>query len=339
LLEARRDDRADGCGKPDERGVAVVDLAAKAVQDGSGERDHTDRGERGPGRRPRVEPQYEDQQRHDDDPTADAEERAEEPGSEPDERQPHRRIVVSGPVSAPVRLVRFRSAPELAAVLLDLDGTLAPIVERPEDAAVPDEARREVERLCDRYALVACISGRPAAEVTRLVGVDGVEAVGVHGLEGDPEAERYTPRLRELAASVDWPWTVEEKAGVTLSFHYREADDPSEAERRAEDVARAAEAVGLRPHRGRKVLEVRPPVAADKGTAVGRILDGRSVRAALYAGDDTTDLDAFRGLDEAKLDVALKVAVASPEMNPVLLNAADFVVDGPAGLLELLRQV
>lgn len=238
-----------------------------------------------------------------------------------------------------MRLVRFRSEPAQAAVLLDVDGTLAPIVERPEDAAVPEETRREVERLRDRYALVACISGRPAAEVKSLVGVDGIAAVGVHGLEGNAEAEGYAQQLRDLVASVEWPWTVEEKAGVTLSFHYREADDASDGERRAEEVARVAEAAGLRPHRGRKVLEVRPPVAADKGTAVRRILEGRPVDRALYAGDDTTDLDAFRGLDEAGLDVALKVAVASPEMNPALLNAGDFVVDGPAGLLELLRQL
>jgi trehalose 6-phosphate phosphatase len=87
------------------------------------------------------------------------------------------------------------------------------------------------------------------------------------------------------------------------------------------------------------VLEVRPPIDVDKGTAVRSLLVDRGVERALYAGDDTTDLDAFRGLDEAGLDVAVKVAVGSLEMNPRLLNAADFVVDGPPGLLELLRQL
>ena len=82
---------------------------------------------------------------------------------------------------------------------------------------------------------------------------------------------------------------------------------------------------------------MRPPVAADKGTAVRRVLDGRRVSRALYAGDDTTDLDAFRGLDEAGLEVALKISVASPEMNPRLLTEADLVVDGPGELLSLLR--
>jgi trehalose 6-phosphate phosphatase len=234
-------------------------------------------------------------------------------------------------------LDRFRSEPEHAAVLLDVDGTLAPIVERPEDSAVPDETREEIERLAGKYGLLACISGRPSADVRRLVGVKGIEYVGVHGLEADPEARRFAPQLEAFAERIAWPWTVESKAGVTLSFHYREAEDEQEAARQAAEVARAAEEAGLRPHQGRMVLEVRPPVKADKGTAVLRLLDGRPLTRALYAGDDTTDLDAFRGLDEAGLDVALKVGVASPEVNPRLLTEADLVVDGPGELLSFLQ--
>ena len=175
-------------------------------------------------------------------------------------------------------LVRFRSEPEQAAVFLDVDGTLAPIVERPEDAAVPEEARAEVARLAERYALVACVSGRVSADIRRMVGVEGVEYVGVHGLEGDPNAERFIPQLAAFAERIDWPWTVENKAGVTLSFHYREAPDEADARRRADEIARAAEAAGLAPHHGRKVLEVRPPVQADKGTAVRRLLAERGIR-------------------------------------------------------------
>jgi trehalose 6-phosphate phosphatase len=241
-------------------------------------------------------------------------------------------------VSAPVRLVRFRSEPERAAVLLDVDGTLAPIVERPEDAAVPGVARREVERLAGRYGLVACISGRPAADARRIVGLDDVEYIGVHGLESHPGVPEYTPLLEQLIGSVRWPWRVETKAGVTAAFHYREVDD-AEARPAVEALIRAAEELGLAVQRGRKVVEVRPPIDVDKGTAAQALLTDRGIERALYAGDDTTDLDAFRGLDDADLDVAVKVAVASPEMNPALLNAADFVVDGPPGLIELLRQL
>ena len=239
-------------------------------------------------------------------------------------------------MSAPVRLVRFRSEPEKAAVLLDVDGTLAPIVERPEDASVPLETRDEVERLAGRYALVACISGRPAADARRMVGVDGVEYVGLHGLESHPGVPEYTPRLERLVDVAEWPWRVERKAGVTVAFHDREVED-AKAAAAVERVAGAASELGLAVQRGRKVVEVRPPIDADKGTAVRDLLSGQGVERALYAGDDTTDLDAFRGLDEAGLDTAVKVAVGSPEMNPRLLTEADVVVDGPGELLYLLR--
>ena len=240
-------------------------------------------------------------------------------------------------MSTPILLVRFRSEPERAAVFLDVDGTLAPIVQRPDDAAVPAPTRAEVKRLAGKYRLVACVSGRTAADARALVGLDGLEFVGVHGLEADPEARAFAPQLEAFAERIAWPWTVEDKAGVTLAFHYREAGDEREAAALADRVARAAEQAGLWPHHGRKVLEVRPPVAVDKGTAVRRLLDGRQLTRALYAGDDTTDLDAFRGLDEAGLEVALKVSVGSPEMNPRLLTEADLVVDGPGELLSFLK--
>ena len=240
-------------------------------------------------------------------------------------------------MSTPVLLVRFRSEPEQAAVLLDIDGTLAPIVKRPEEAAVPAETRAELQRLTGRYGLVACVSGRTSQDARALVGVDGVEYAGVHGLEGDPEAERFKPQLQAFAERIAWPWRVESKAGITLAFHYREATDQQDAERRAREVAQAAEDAGLRAQQGRRIVEVGPPVEVDKGTAVHRLLDGRPLTRALYAGDDTTDLDAFRGLDEAGLDVALKVSVGSPEMNPALLTRADLVVDGPGELLRLLK--
>jgi trehalose 6-phosphate phosphatase len=232
------------------------------------------------------------------------------------------------------RLARLRDEPELTAVLLDVDGTLAPIVARPELAVVPEETRGEIRRLAERYALVACVSGRSGAQAARLVGVDGVVYVGVHGLELAPEAERWRETLRPFAAE-QWPW-LEDK-GLTVAFHWREAEDEAEAVRELKDVAGRAEALGLEARWGRKVLELRPPVAADKGTAVRALLAERGLQRALYAGDDTTDLDAFRGLDG--LEVAIRVAVASPEAPSGLAEAADLVVGSPAELLDILRSL
>lgn len=229
-------------------------------------------------------------------------------------------------------LARLAERPEAAAVLLDVDGTIAPIVTRPEGACVPAATRSELQRLVCRYRLVACVSGRPGRDAARVVGVDGVRYVGEHGLELEPAAEAWAERLADFARSVDWP--AEESKRLTLSFHYRTAP---EAERYLREVAERARGGGLRPRWGRMVLEIRPPLDADKGTAVRRLLDEAGLRRALYAGDDTTDLDAFRALDE--LEVAVRVAVASDEGPDDLRALADIVVDGPEQLAELLGKI
>jgi len=232
----------------------------------------------------------------------------------------------------PLRLLA--AEPERAAVLLDVDGTLAPIAARPEDAYVSEETRRELARLAGRYALVACVSGRPRTEVERMVGVPGVAIVGEHGLELAPEAAAWADRVAEFARGVDWP---AERKPLSVSFHFRRADDEEAARAYLTRVADAAQAEGLVPRWGRMVLEVRPPVAADKGTAVRTLVTRAGVRRAFYAGDDRTDVDAFHGLDG--LELGVRVAVGSAEAPPELLAAADLVVDGTDGVLGLLRRL
>lgn len=230
------------------------------------------------------------------------------------------------------QLERLAADPSRAAVLLDVDGTVAPIVDRPELAAVPEQTRTELHRLAGRYALLAFVSGRTGVDARDLVGVDGAIYVGVHGLELAPEAEQWRPMLRPFAG-LAWPW-LEDK-GLTVAFHWREAPDDQEARMELAGIAERAQAAGLATRWGRKVLELRPPVEADKGTAIRKLLAQRGLRRALYAGDDTTDLDAFRGLDG--LEVAVRVAVGSAEGPEALREAADIVVESPEGLLELLR--
>ena len=192
---------------------------------------------------------------------------------------------------------------------------------------------RGARRAARRYALVACISGRPGADARRIVGLDELVYVGEHGLELVPEAAEWSDRLHAFAETVDWE-DVERKP-LTVTFHYRRAEDEAEALTLLEAVATRARAEGLVARFGRKVLELRPPVGAHKGTAVAHLLGERGLERALFAGDDTTDLDAF---DAAPgLELGVRVAVASPEGPPELREAADLVVDGPAEMLELLR--
>jgi trehalose 6-phosphate phosphatase len=141
--------------------------------------------------------------------------------------------------------------------------------------------------------------------------------------------------LAAFAAAVEWPH--EEGKRLSLAFHYRAAEDVAAAESELRGVAEQALAEGLRPRWGRRVLEVRPPIDSDKGTAVQRLLADQGLRRALYAGDDTTDLDAFRGLDG--LELAVRVAVGSDEAPDGLGQAADLVVDGPEGLAAVLAQL
>jgi trehalose 6-phosphate phosphatase len=237
-------------------------------------------------------------------------------------------------MEAEAALARLAAEPDRAAILLDVDGVLAPIQTRPEQAYVTPEARAQVERLARTYALVACISGRTGEDASRMVGVDGVVYVGAHGLELEPEAAQWADRIREFARDVDWP--VEDK-GLTVSLHYREAEDEEAALEYLQDVADRARAAGLVPRFGRKVLELRPPIDAHKGTAVRQLLSERGLTRALYAGDDTTDVDAFAALEG--LELGLRVAVTSDEAPDELVDEADIVVESPAALVGLLRQL
>lgn len=231
-------------------------------------------------------------------------------------------------------LAPLARAPERTALVLDVDGTLAPIAPRPELARVPPKTRAELARLAGRYLLVACVSGRAGDDARRLVGVDGIELVGNHGLELDPRAHDLAEEIAAFREAVGLP--VEDKT-LSLTYHYREAEDEAAARAELEEVARRAREAGFDARWGRKVLEIRPDVEAHKGTAVRALIGRAGARLGLYAGDDTTDLDAFAGLRSLGLEHAVAVAVASDEGPAELREAADLVVADPEELAALLR--
>jgi trehalose-phosphatase len=232
-------------------------------------------------------------------------------------------------------LSRLAADPRAAALFLDVDGVLAPIVDDPESARVPEPTRAELRRLAGRYGLVACVTGRPGADAARIVGVSELRYVGEHGLELEPGAARFADEIRRVVDESGWP-DVERKP-YSAALHYRTAPHPEEARRRLEAVAATARRRGLTARFGRLVLELLPPVVASKGTAVRRLLEESGLARALYAGDDTTDLDAFAALEG--LDLAVRVAVASPESPPELVRRADVVVGSPAELARLLESL
>ena len=242
--------------------------------------------------------------------------------------------------------------PQRAALFFDVDGTLAPIVQRAEDATVPKETSLLLAGLSRRYASVACISGRAAADVRRLVGVGGIEYSGLHGAEllepntsrvdVIPEFARWMPEVQRFARINDTRELralrvrIEDK-GPIMTFHWRGAPDEEAAHARVRLIADEAEAAGLWTHWGRKVLEIRPPVPIGKGRAVQELLARRPVRAALYAGDDVTDLDAFAALGE--VETAVRVGVRSDDGPSEIVERADLVVDGTDGVHALLAEL
>jgi trehalose 6-phosphate phosphatase len=252
------------------------------------------------------------------------------------------------------RLRSWAQNPGTAAISTDIDGVLAPIVPTPDISEVPEELRELLRRLSEKYRVVAGISGRAAEDAFRLVGLEEIAYYGNHGFEilrgGEveviPEAEPYRAAIEELeerAGEELGPLGafVEEK-GITASVHYRNVS-PEAGERCKEFVEREGERLGLKITAGRGVVEARPPVRADKGTAVRRLVEEYKPEKALFIGDDTTDLDAFRELEELReegaIEETLRIGVKSDEGPPEIVSEADLVVDGVEGVGEVLRML
>ncbi len=243
-----------------------------------------------------------------------------------------------------------------AAILFDLDGTIAPIAAQPSEAVVPEGTRQLLVEIARRYAVVACVTGRRASEARAMVSIGTITYLGSHGAELlragwteavlDPTLSEWARRIHEFGREHD---TSElrrrrvrlEDKGAIVAFHWRGAPDEDGARAAIDAIAAAAREAGLRAHWGRKVLEVRPPVKFDKGAAIASFLRDADVDVALYVGDDVTDLDAFRSLtelvEEGVLSSAIRVGVASDEGPEEIVSEADLVVDGTDGVRELLE--
>jgi trehalose 6-phosphate phosphatase len=249
----------------------------------------------------------------------------------------------------------LRTDPSRAAILLDIDGTLSPIVEYAAEAHVPEPTRQKLIEVARRYRIVACVSGRQASEARAMVAIGSISYLGAHGAELlragatestlDPSVEQWARRIHEFGREVDNSdlrrrrVRIEDKR-VIVAFHWRGAPDEDAAREAVDAIAARAEAAGFSTHWGRKVLEVRPPVRFDKGVGIASFLQGSDVDVAMYVGDDVTDVDAFRGLDrlveDGRLARAIKVGVGSEEAPEEITAEADAVVEGTAGVAALL---
>jgi len=257
----------------------------------------------------------------------------------------------------------------------DVDGTLSPIVPMPELAVLLPGVTDILRRAVAVFDVVAAVSGRSVSDVSRLVGIPELVYIGNHGFErsgpevgrdGGPKApmetghgaaEVYThpealpfqvaltPVLAAVwdAVATRFPGVRIEPKGVTASIHVRGTEDPDAAE--AAVYAAAVEAAaphGLRVTRGKRVVELRPPLEMDKGVALAELIADHALKGALYLGDDATDLDAFRALRRLTADGAcqgLSVAVLHPEAPAGLAAEADIALASAEQVPAFLRWV
>ncbi len=240
----------------------------------------------------------------------------------------------------------LRRRPKRSAVMLDFDGTLAPIVDDPAAARPREETRRLLQRLARRFALVAVLSGRPVDFLTELLPPE-VLTSGLYGLESsrggrrddNPQAGAWREVVADVAASSDAhgpAGMAVERKGLSLTLHYRTHPQLARAVRRWADGQAARS--GLVVHPAKMSVELHPPVDVDKGSSLIELCRAADVKAAMYVGDDVGDLPAFRALDQLASDGVhtVRVAVAGPETPAELTAAADLVVEGTDGVLGLL---
>lgn len=252
-------------------------------------------------------------------------------------------------------LAPLRANPSGSAVLLDIDGTLAPIVTNAAEATVPETIRQLLIAISRRYGVLACVSGRRASDARAMVGVGTIAYLGSHGAELlvpgwteaqlDPALERWSPRIAEFRRASDTPELrrmrvrIEDK-GPIVAYHWRGVADQAAARAAIQELAQRAQSADLQVHWGRMIMEVRPPLRIDKGLGVRTLLGEGRHAGVLYAGDDTTDLDAFRALRELQaegsIDHVVCVGVSSEDGPEEIESQADVVVDGTAGVRDVL---
>ena len=237
------------------------------------------------------------------------------------------------------------------ALVLDFDGTLAPIVEDPAAARMSDGLHETLAALVRGLASVAVVSGRPAVFLGQHAAVPGVRLLGVYGTEEwrngaavpDEETQRWQPMLdtardRIAAALEGHPGLLLEDKGLAVALHWRNAPNREAAGAYvARLLADIAVETGLAQEPGKFVLELRPPVALDKGSAVRSILKDPTVRTVVYAGDDKGDLAAFTAAREAG---GVAIAVDHGDETPQELRAAaDLIIGGTDAMTIWLRDL
>jgi len=225
-------------------------------------------------------------------------------------------------------------------LITDIDGTISEIAPVPQEAQVSPVCRGSLVILTEQLELVAAISGRPAVEAREMIGIDGMVYIGNHGLERWEGGvvkiveglERYPAMVMAARDELRTLLTLEgiafEDKGVALAIHYRRCSDRESARRSIlEKIADSAIAKEFQVAEGRMVVELRPRLKVNKGTAVKALIDGYRLRGGIYLGDDVSDVDAFAAMHQKGFN-GLALAVIGGETPHKVISEADFTLNG-----------
>lgn len=256
-----------------------------------------------------------------------------------------------GTMTAAADVIRSLTEPgRRAGLVMDFDGVLAPIVDDPAASRPLPGTLEVLEELAGRLALVALVSGRPAAFLADRASVPGVDLYGSYGVEHWvdgaaqvlPEVDRWRPVVQDARDRLgrllgDIPGLHLEDKGLAVAVHWRRTADPTAAEARATAaVADICADTGLHREPGKMVAELRPPVQQDKGTALRRLVDDHRLDVVAYAGDDRGDLPAFAVVTELG---GHALVVHGPDVAPEVAAIAGTALDGPPEVLAWLREL
>ncbi|MGO8685056.1 MAG: trehalose-phosphatase [Thermoleophilia bacterium] len=276
-------------------------------------------------------------------------------------------IILKGAAKLDELIAAVAVAPQATALFCDVDGTIAPIVADPFAAAVPARTRATLAALATHLGLLAFATGRDLAQSRALVGIDGVAYVGTHGLQimepngvvhSAAAAEAYVDAVhafvgRAVALATRWPGVVVEDKRTVVAVHYRNTADPATARTAIEDeVAEPARAAGLTVATGHFVVEVRPPLPLNKGTAVVEILNTHAhILTAVFCGDDLTDVTGFEAVHQWAASgvrsssaspgrrAGYAVAALTSETPAAVKEASDIEVAATPGIFAVLARL
>ncbi len=240
------------------------------------------------------------------------------------------------------------------AIITDIDGTISEIVPTPGEAVVNADMKQAIVKLKEKFKLVGVISGRSVYKAQEMVGVDGILYVGNHGMEyifdGEyflvPEVKEYLSQIKQCGGQLNEelchiPGILFEDKGICHSIHYRQCNNPEMVRSKIiKSIQNSPHSKNLQISEGRKLVELKPPSSYDKGTIINKIIEEYDLKKIIYLGDDITDVDAFKRLNELEKDQIIRsvsVLVISKEIPTHIKNSASFFLLNIKEVLRLFR--